>query len=94
MSDRLADLRARFRLRAARDLDRLPGLVTADPNSDDLRGLAHNTAGAAGTFGFGALSRAAIVIDDCYARDVTPDPEAFQELARALAVVAAGAGDD
>lgn len=94
MSDLLADLRARFRARAARDLGRLPELVAADPNSNELRRLAHNTAGAAGTFGFAALSRAAIVVDDCYARGETPDPDAFRRLAEAFAAVAAGADAD
>lgn len=73
MTDPLAPLRERFRKRAADDLARLRVLMMGDPRAAELRTLAHNMAGAAGTFGYAALSDAAMAIDDRYVAGQAPD---------------------
>lgn len=75
-------------MRAAKDLARLPDLIAADVRGNELRRLVHNIAGAAGTFGFAGLGEAAVAIDDDYARDERPSPEAFERLMQALQDVA------
>jgi HPt (histidine-containing phosphotransfer) domain-containing protein len=74
VNDPLAPLRERFRTRAADDLARLRVLTTGDLASSELRALAHNMAGAAGTFGYAALSEAAMAVDDRYAAGQAPEP--------------------
>ncbi|MFN3932130.1 MAG: Hpt domain-containing protein [Brevundimonas sp.] len=64
MTDPLAALRERFRARTVADRVELERLAGGDPTGEDLRRLVHNLAGAAGTFGYGALSQAAAEIDD------------------------------
>ncbi|NBW11747.1 MAG: Hpt domain-containing protein [Caulobacteraceae bacterium] len=88
MTDPLAPLRARFRLRAAEDLTRLQALRQAG-DAAELRRLAHGISGAAGTFGFPDLSEAAGRIDDDYVAGQTPTSEAFARLERALEAAAA-----
>ena len=88
MTDPLAPLRARFRIRAGEDLARLRDLRQAD-DAAELRRLAHGIAGAAGTFGFRPLSEAAIVVDDDYVAGRTPTPKAFERLDQELAAAAA-----
>ena len=73
MTDPLAPLRERFRKRATDDLARLRALMTGDLAASELRTLAHNMAGAAGTFGYAALSEAAMAVDDRYVAGGTPD---------------------
>jgi HPt (histidine-containing phosphotransfer) domain-containing protein len=87
VTDPLAPLRERFRARSAEDLVRLQALLEA-ADARELRRLVHGIAGAAGTFGFPALSKAAIVIDDAYVSGLTPDTEDFDRLKRELEAVA------
>lgn len=87
MTDPLAGLKVRFRERSATDLERLRVLVQGDPASVDLRYLVHSLAGAAGTFGFPALSEAAALIDDAYAAGRLPERTMFDRLERELEVV-------
>lgn len=89
MTDPLAALREKFRARSANDLTRLKTLVEGDLLSKDLRHLAHSLSGAAGTFGFPALSEAAGLIDDDYAAGRTPERPAFDRLQRELEAVTA-----
>ena len=84
MTDPLAALRNRFRARSANDLERLKVLMQDDLTGKDLRHLVHSLAGAAGTFGFPALSEAAVLIDDDYAAGRTPDRSSFDRLEREL----------
>ena len=84
MSDPLAPLRERFRKRATDDLARLRLLMTGDLSANELRTLAHNMAGAAGTFGYPALSEAAMAVDDRYVAGGTPTPEQLALLERKL----------
>jgi HPt (histidine-containing phosphotransfer) domain-containing protein len=88
VTDPLAPLREKFRLRSVDDLARLKTLLEAK-DEVELRRLAHGIAGAAGTFGFPALSEAAVVIDDAYMAGRTPSPGAFDRLQRELEAVAA-----
>jgi HPt (histidine-containing phosphotransfer) domain-containing protein len=85
--DPLAPLRQKFRARSADDLTRLR-LLLEENDAAELRRLAHGIAGAAGTFGFPALSKAAIVIDDAYVAGRTPEPTDFDRLERELEAVA------
>lgn len=84
MTDPLAPLRDRFRKRAADDLARLRLLMTGDLAANELRALAHNMAGAAGTFGHAALSEAAMAIDDRYVQGQLPDQAQLALLERRL----------
>lgn len=88
MNDPLAPLRARFRLRAVSDLVVLERLAGGDLGSADLQRLAHNIAGAAGTFGYPALSEAAMAIDDRFASGRTPDADQVAILQQQLGAVA------
>ncbi|MFC5344416.1 Hpt domain-containing protein [Brevundimonas staleyi] len=88
MNDPLAPLRERFRKRAADDLARLRVLMTEDLGADELRRLAHNIAGAAGTFGYPALSAAAMAVDDEYVAGRTPNAEHLGLLEQRLAEAA------
>lgn len=49
-------------------------------DTPELRNMVHNLSGAAGTFGYPALSAAAMAIDDCYAAGATPEPDLFAVL--------------
>ena len=84
MTDPLAPLRDRFRARLMTDRAELNVLSHGDPESEDLRRLVHNLAGAAGTFGFGALSRAAIEIDDRMASGLPADADSLDRLKQRL----------
>jgi HPt (histidine-containing phosphotransfer) domain-containing protein len=88
VTDPLAPLRERFRLRSAEDVARLRSLLEAG-DAGALRRLVHGIAGAAGTFGFPSLSEAAILIDDDYAAGHRPERAAFDRLERELEAVAA-----
>jgi HPt (histidine-containing phosphotransfer) domain-containing protein len=68
MTDPLAELRSRF---VARTKDRVAALRVAierEPNNEEatsmIASLAHQIAGAAGTFGYAALGRAAAALED------------------------------
>ncbi len=87
MTDPLAPLREKFRARSAEDLTRLRTLLKA-ADASELRRLVHSVAGAAGTFGFPALSAAAIAIDDDYAAGREPEGDAFARLERELEAIA------
>lgn len=91
MTDAFQALRARFRVRAGEELAQLQTLTAVSSDSVELRRLVHNIAGAAGTFGFPALSQAAIVIDDHYAAGEQPPADSFRTLAQALSDAATGA---
>ena len=88
MNDPLAPLRARFRLRAVSDLVVLERLSGGDLGSAELQRLAHNIAGAAGTFGYPSLSEAAMAIDDRFACGRTPDAAQMARLEEQLRAVA------
>ena len=80
MTDPLAPLRDRFRARLMTDRAELDVLSLGDLNSEELRRLVHNLAGAAGTFGFGTLSKAAIEIDDQMASGSPADAGSLDRL--------------
>jgi len=84
MTDPLAPLRARFRARVASDRAELERLAGGDRTSPDLRTLVHNLAGAAGTFGYGPLSTAAMNIDDQMAAGLPADPASLGSLKQRL----------
>jgi HPt (histidine-containing phosphotransfer) domain-containing protein len=84
MTDPLAPLRDRFRARLTADRAELDVLSHGDPMSEDLRRLVHNLAGAAGTFGFGPLSRAAMEIDDQMASGAPADARSLDRLKQRL----------
>lgn len=74
MSAALEALKQRFRVRCGADRVALAAAVDAcDPHA--VRDLAHKLAGAAGTFGFNALSEAALLMEDQVAYGAAPDPE-------------------
>lgn len=88
MTDPLAPLRDRFRARALADRADLETLARGDPTSAELRRLVHNLAGAAGTFGYGPLSQAAIKVDDQMASGLPADPASLDRLKERLDEVA------
>ncbi len=92
MTDPLAPLRERFRARSAEDLVRLRALLDSE-DTDELRRLAHSIAGAAGTFGFPTLSRAAAIIDDAFVAGHTPGQASFDRLEQELEAVANASPD-
>ena len=72
--DALLDLRRRFRLRCVQDLVVLQG---ARQSAEGLVGQAfrvmvHQLSGAAGSFGYGELSRLAGVIDEALSQETAP----------------------
>ncbi|CAN5127999.1 hypothetical protein BH09PSE1_BH09PSE1_26660 [soil metagenome] len=65
-------------------------IFPAESDTPELRSLVHNLAGAAGTFGYPMLSKAAAAIDDRYAAGQKPEPALFARLdAELVAVLAA-----
>ncbi len=88
MTDPLASLRERFRARVMADRAELEVLARGDPTSAELRRLVHNLAGSAGTFGYGALSQAAIEVDDQMASGLPADPASLDRLRERLDEVA------
>lgn len=88
MTDALAPLRQRFRTRAADDLERLRALRAGGQDSEALRTLVHNMAGAAGIFGYTTLSEAAMAVDDSFFAGQAPDAAQLDLLERRLADVA------
>lgn len=89
MTDPLAALRDKFRARTAQDLVQFRALIQGELTSRELRHLVHSLAGAAGTFGFPALSEAAGAIDDDYAAGRVPRQSALEQLEHELEAVAA-----
>lgn len=86
MSDPLAPLRAKFLARAAQDL---ASLRSDEVALADKHYVVHRLAGAAGTFGYAAVSALAAALDErLLAGDETP-PEAFAELIAALEALTA-----
>jgi HPt (histidine-containing phosphotransfer) domain-containing protein len=74
--DRLARLRLRFLDRCVEDLAALKPLVGRVPlDREAARWVVHRLAGAAGTFGFGELSRVAGEADDGLLAKDAPDPD-------------------
>lgn len=88
MTDPLAPLRERFRARAVADGLELEALSQGDLSSTELRRLVHNLAGAAGTFGYGALSEAAAEVDNQMAAGLPADPAKLDRLKERLDAVA------
>lgn len=88
MTDPLAPLRARFRDRTRSDLARFRTLVAGDLGCDEMKRLVHGLAGAAGTFGYPALSQAAMALDDRYVAGGVPDAAELDRLERAMVEVA------
>lgn len=84
MTDPLAPIRDRFRARALADRGDLELLAKGDPTSTDLRQLVHRLAGTAGMFGFGALSQAAVEIDDQMALGLPANPASLDRLKERL----------
>lgn len=62
--DPLADLRRRFVERARLRLAELDAALTGPGTARTVAAVAHQLAGSAGTFGYGALSRAAAALED------------------------------
>ncbi len=85
MSDLLASLRARFLSRCVTDLERIVRLRERDAlNSEEMQALVHRLAGAAGTFGFPAISDAAADCDDVLAQGQAPDRSKVERLTAAI----------
>lgn len=84
MTDPLASLRDRFRVRAAIDRAQLERLADGDRTSPDLRRLVHNLAGISGTFGFRAVSLAAVEVDDQMASGAAADTASLERLKESL----------
>ena len=88
MNAALEALKARFRSRCAGDRVELARLV-AEGDAPAVRMLAHKVAGAAGTFGFGALSEAASLLEDQVADGGRADPRLVAVLDGMLEAVSA-----
>lgn len=59
----MEQLRARFRLRAASERDLLTRALN-DGDRDEIRRIAHGLAGTAGVFGYGEISRDALMLEE------------------------------
>ena len=90
MNSAFEALRLRFRTRCEADRIALAAGVAAG-DAGDVRALAHKLAGAAGTFGFGALSDAALLMEAQVADGERPDAELAALLDGLLAAVSEGA---
>lgn len=81
MTDIMAELRARFLERCAGDLERIAALRDRDAlAAEEMQGLVHGLAGAAGTFGFPGISAAAGACDDAFAGGGAPDRAMVERL--------------
>lgn len=85
-ADPLADLRAEFRLRAARDRAVLIQCLDAG-DVEQVERIVHGLAGSAGMFGFSDVGAAALTIDDGFASGRGLDAEAADRLIAALEVL-------
>lgn len=87
--DMMIDLRRRFRLRCIEDLAVLCAARQSSTGlaSSDFGVVVHRLSGAAGSFGFGELSRLARVIDDVLMQDEVPAVADLDRLQSALAAV-------
>jgi HPt (histidine-containing phosphotransfer) domain-containing protein len=89
--DEFADLRARFRERAAVQAAHLREcLANGDLGAPDIERLAHTVAGIGPMLGFGELAATAAAIDDYYANGKAPPREALETLALALEALSKG----
>ncbi len=79
-ADPLAELRRRFLVRAAEDLEQLRSAA----DLAEVQELVHRLSGAAGVFGFAALSEAARVVDDALMAAVAPPEGAREALVSSL----------
>ncbi len=85
MNHLLASLRARFLDRCVGDLERVVRLRERDAlNSEEMQVVVHRLAGAAGTFGFTAISDAAAECDDALAQGQAPDRSKVERLTAAI----------
>jgi len=85
--DLLADLRAAFRQRAARDRVILIQSLEAGDISQ-IEWIAHRLAGSAGMFGFSDVAEAALAIDDGFAAGRGLDANAAARLVSELEALA------
>lgn len=81
MNDLLAPLRAKFLARVASDLT---VLRSNEASFEDRHYVVHRLAGAAGTFGYAAVSALAAQLDEQMLADGAAPPQAFAELIAAL----------
>ncbi|PVM90616.1 Hpt domain-containing protein [Caulobacter endophyticus] len=80
-ADPLAPLRAKFLVRVADDLSKLRAPQTS---AKDKHYIVHRLAGAAGVFGYAAVTDLARDLDDLLIDQGDAPPEAFAELIAAL----------
>lgn len=88
-ADPMAALKGRFLQRCQADLDRLK-LLLADPemaNGEEVRMLVHRFSGAAGTFGYPAISDLAGAIDDDFHDGKPVSLQDLDALAEAIAAI-------
>lgn len=79
MNDALEALRARFRERARADADKISRAIY-DGDYEVLEQVVHGLAGAAGLFGYPALSEYALAIDAEFEAGNKPSDEALNRL--------------
>jgi CheY-like chemotaxis protein len=86
IADRMTDLQRRFVQRSRDDRARLGSLLDAsrDGAVDDLRAIVHRFAGTAGTFGFDAVGKSALALDQTFADGHCPVRDAYLPLLQAL----------
>jgi len=94
MTDTLAALRERFRVRLADDRAQLETLAAKGMQSDELRSLVHSLAGTAGMFGFPDVSAAAGEIDDQLAAGRAINAANLDRLRASIDAVGASRHDD
>jgi HPt (histidine-containing phosphotransfer) domain-containing protein len=80
-ADPLAPLRAKFLVRVADDLAKLRATETS---AKDRHYIVHRLAGAAGVFGYAAVTDLARDLDDLLIEQGDAPPQAFAELIAAL----------
>jgi HPt (histidine-containing phosphotransfer) domain-containing protein len=87
----LSDLKQRFLQRSADDLAKLLDYADGGAvSAEEIRYLVHRLAGAAGIFGFPALSDAAARLDAALVENAALDPEAMRPLIADLEAVLRG----
>lgn len=87
--ERYHALRARFVERCAGDLRVLEEAQAGGIEADVLRATVHRLSGAAGTFGYPALSELAGVIDDRLVEKLWPTPAELGALVEAVRALTA-----
>lgn len=77
----MEQLRGRFRIRAAGERDLLARALK-DRDKEEIRRIAHGLAGTAGVFGYGEISREALLLEE--AVDSHESPARIQSLGAKL----------